>query len=207
MPRFELPGPPTPHEGPLFAADADWWNNACIDPFGTSWTVYSRGYLEAARILVRRVGDTQQQQDLLVYPIIFLSRQYLELTLKYLGTTASDLLHEAPLNQKGHSLSALWLRLPGLFRRLEAEMAQEVLPESHRQEIDRLLEEFERIDRTSYAFRYPVDNNGDPALPVDLTHLNLRRFGDAMDRLAYLLEDLITATDYYYDYFGPGAGL
>lgn len=184
------------------ASDIDWWNNACLNWAGKSWTLYATGYLEAARILVRYVEENRCQQDALVYPIVFLYRQYLELTLKNLVTTISNLLDDpVPVGYK-HSLVDQWKQLPPLTARLEEAMGQQVLasPEQ-RDEIRERIAEFETLDRTSLAFRYPEDKVGENPLPPDLTHINLRRFREGMDRLAYLLDQLTVSADYFSEYF------
>lgn len=205
MPILFQPEPPEPHDGPLIGADSDWWNTACINPFGTSWTTYARGYLAAARILVEKVGETKSEQDSLVYPIVFLCRQYLELTLKYLLSTAREFLGEDAQTANGHSLIVPWNTLRPLFERLDKRMNQRVLSRAELEEVHRLLRECEKVDRTSFAFRYPVDKKGVSSHPQDLAHLIVRRLIDGVNRLAHLLDSLVVATDYYHDFWGPGA--
>lgn len=205
MPLITLPDPPQPFVGPLVSGDADWQFNACLDKFGASWTIYAHGYLEAARILVAHVGETKMWQDTLVYPIVFLFRQYVELTLKHLIVTTGELVNSEQSPGDKHPLGPLWHRLAPLQTEMEARMSQVVLNHAEREEVGRILGEFDALDVASYAFRYPVDNKGAPSLPTHLRHLNLRRFRDAMDRLAHLLDRLVTGADYFYDYYGPGA--
>ena len=52
--------------------------------WGDPWSVYADGYREAADIIVARINEGHRQQDALVYPVMFLCRQYLELAIKNL---------------------------------------------------------------------------------------------------------------------------
>lgn len=87
--------PPTPGVK-LFTDAVDWQNNACtsggwiIDP----WDLYADGYREAADHLVERIVEGQSLTlDTIVYPIVFLYRQYLELRLKQLIPLSGRLLY------------------------------------------------------------------------------------------------------------------
>lgn len=205
MPRPSLPTPPSPHKGPLVAGgDIDWWNNACLDPHHPSWIGYADGYLKAARLLVRHVTEARSDQDILVYPIVFLYRQYVELTLKQIVIAYRSFVNDDTPQQYSHSLLEQWQSIPPLFSKLQEIMDQEVLTTSELAETNRLLKEFDSVDRSSETFRYPVRKDGTSSLPQDLTHLNLRRFAEGMDRLAHLLGELVTTAYYFDDYFTPG---
>lgn len=203
--NFTLPTPPEPFTGSLVSSDADWHFNACLDTYSGSWTIYAHGYLEAARALVSRVGQTKSSQDTLVYPIVFLFRQYIELTLKHLIVTTGELIDNTQVPGNRHSLHPLWERLLPLQAEMEVRMSQVVLNQLEQEEVGRILREFDVFDKRSYTFRYPVGRDGEPSLPAHLRHLNLRRFRDAMDRLAYLLDRLVMGAEYFYEYYGPGA--
>jgi hypothetical protein len=144
-------------------------------------------------------------QDTLVFPIVFLFRQYAELTLKHLVVSISGLLcdEQAPGNR--HKLVALWARVQPLVTDMEARMSQIVLDQAERKEIGCIIAAIEEVDERSFTFRYPETTLRQPSLPDGVQHLNLRRFGDAIDRLAYLLDRLVIGADYFYDYYGPGS--
>jgi hypothetical protein len=204
MTDFELPGPPPLYVGPLIDADFDWTNNACLDRFGATWTLYARGYLDAARLLVKHVVQTGTSQDFLVFPIVFLFRQYTELTLKHLIISISGLLGEEQGPGKSHKLVALWARVQPLVAEMEARMSQTILDQAERNEIGCIIAELEQVDDGAFTFRYPETTLRQPSLPDGLQHLNIRRFGDGIERLAHLLDRLVNGADYFHDYFGPG---
>src|SRR5665811_2493141 len=77
----EMPGTPSSGDQ-LFVSQEDWWNNACLNWCHDGWTLYATGYREAADLLVRHIEQRGVDQDMLVYPVLFLYRQYLELEIK-----------------------------------------------------------------------------------------------------------------------------
>jgi hypothetical protein len=176
----ELPALPSP-EDKLFTTANDWHNNACLNWCHDGWSLYARGYKEAADILVERIEERNAGQDTLVYPIIFLYRQYLELEIKdtlrmarYLQGASDDL----PTH---HRIADLWNEL---HRHLTAISPGDSVREL--KEVARLIGEFSKIDPGSMAFRYPVDKTGSPSLR-GITEINLRNVRDVIAKISLIL--------------------
>jgi hypothetical protein len=112
---------PWPRKGddPL-ALDSDWWHNACLNCWGseTPWSVYAEGFKLAGHAAVAVVEAKQVDQDLLVYPVMFNYRHYIELALKGLIRDARRLLDEPGGAPAGHDLMALWNTARPLLRRM-----------------------------------------------------------------------------------------
>lgn len=66
----------------IFSTSEDWWNKACLALGHDRWSIYAIGYKDAADLLVDNIEGNGRQHDFLVYPIVFLYRQYLELAIK-----------------------------------------------------------------------------------------------------------------------------
>src|SRR4051812_21456846 len=111
--------PPLPSkEDKLFGTAEDWWNNACLNYAWNGWHIYALGYKEAADTLVSHVNDRGRNQDTLVYPIVFLYRQYLELALKDLireGRSLEDIAEPFP---RSHRIDELWRVCKSLLQRI-----------------------------------------------------------------------------------------
>ncbi|MDO8417286.1 MAG: hypothetical protein Q7S87_13855 [Agitococcus sp.] len=168
-------------EDQLFTIGEDWQNNACINWYHNNWELYAEGYKEAGDLLVRQIGETRTGQDTLVYPIIFLYRQYLELMLKSLIQDArklQDIDTPIPLN---HKILDLWKLCHQLLVKISPDDAVKEL-----EHINRLIGEFSKIDPTSMAFRYPQDKEGNPSLP-GITHINLRVVGEVIGKISVIL--------------------
>jgi hypothetical protein len=175
---------PLPRKGDqLFASGEDWYHNACINymPLDWQWDSYAEGYKLAADILVGHVMETQADQDDLVYPIVFLYRQYLELRLKELILVSGRLLDRDQTVPPHHDLLGLWRRVRP---NLETVWPQET---EHLDAIEEKIKEFCKADAGSFAFRYPVDRGGKPALP-DIHHINLRQLKEVISGVSTILE-------------------
>jgi hypothetical protein len=176
----ELPGLPSSDDS-LFAKQPDWWNNACLNWSSAQWSLYAAGYKEAADLLVGHTETTSAGLDTLVYPVLFLYRQYLELKLKLAIRTCRHLLDDERSFPTGHRIDRLWVDLDQLLRR--------GFPKESTAEIDqtgRLIREFSEVDPASTAYRYPTDREGNQSLP-GMTHLNLRNVRDVMAKIDMFL--------------------
>lgn len=102
---WRLTGPlPWPREDDRLVAQGDpGWRNEVIlmHGWGDRWSVYTEGYKAAADIVVDRIKRGQGHQDFLVYPVMFLYRQYLELIAKNLIRNAWALLDEDEIDDLG----------------------------------------------------------------------------------------------------------
>lgn len=182
---YELPWPT---EGDLlFTSDQpDWHNNACLN-----WTegdiLHIEGYKLAADQLVRSIEAGGNDQDFLVYPIVFLYRHHLELLLKSLRALGSR-LYEWDLDDEAHH------KLPRLWRdcRKVIDKTWPDAPESDADVVEELIAEFTAIDPNSIAFRYSKSKKGERSLPAHLTHLNLRHLRETMDKLSLFLQAALT---------------
>jgi len=225
MLRDKYQAPPPPRKGDkLFRGDLrDWMNNACLRQ-GDDYA-YREGYRRGAQILVRTVGATEQDQDFLVYPIVFLYRHYVELVLKEIIRRAPYLIERELTEAEkqhldDHRLDLLWQDFKPMSSAISEVAGWDKLPKEDVEGIDDYIRQISEIDPQSYSLRYAYSKKGDPSLPKRLTHINLRHFGDLMERLSnYLwkidmgmgvIEDMkhdyesemaSYADDYYGDYY------
>lgn len=166
----------------LFRGALDWQYNAVVDFWSLEGDSYARGYKNGADFLVERVLREPTERDVLVFPIVFLYRQYLELRMKDTVVYGNDFLRVSESFPDGHRLDELW-------RRCRAVLGK-VVPSESREDLDqvgRYILEFSEKDLNSQAFRYPTDRQGEPALPFGI--INLRHFRDTMAWLAGRLDN------------------
>jgi len=107
--------------------------------------------------------------DLVAFPIAFLYRHYLELSLKALIMDAGCLLDRPQDPGHSHALLDLWRKLRPLLEEISPGESPGFLDRS-----EQLISEFETLDLGSYSFRYPVDKKRNPSLPSG-TGLNVRQ--------------------------------
>ncbi len=118
------------------------------------WDVYAEGYLRGGNALVDCLLSTKGwDQDFLIYPIVFMYRQYLELRLKELlrsGTVLVD-LNLGDNEAWGHDILSLWRKVRPLL--------EQVWPEASNagwhDHMEARISELASADPKSMAFRYP----------------------------------------------------
>ncbi len=91
----------------LFTDDGDILN-ACVGWTREQWDLYAEGYRRGAEVLVQHVRATRADQDFLIYPIVFLYRQAIEVALKRLMWKGSQLLDRDFVMPNHHRLLPLW---------------------------------------------------------------------------------------------------
>ncbi len=187
MPHEDVPGMIGMSDNLLFSPCDKPRYNACMNfvrrPHG-GYDLYAQGYRRAAHILVQHLGVAGRSQDTLIYPVVFLSRQYFELKVKYLLMQLCTLLGRPPSHGKVHDLEKLWDECAGLIREAGLEGADEAI-----EGVTGYIQEFHRADPTSKVFRYPMDTRGNPPLP-DSTHVDILNFHERTVEVEERLEAL-----------------
>jgi hypothetical protein len=176
---------PYPKKGDtLFKGDIDIHLNADISYWNKDLSGYAQGYKAAADFIVNGAIDGHRSYafnvSYLVFPVVFLYRQYIELRLKeilLLGIHTNYETHGLP---KHHRVDELWKHA----RRYVEHLA----PIDSLDALEVCIQEFSSFDSEGMAFRYPVDKQGKPHLP-EWTVINLRHLGETMERIGNLLDD------------------
>jgi len=187
---------PWPEKGDqLFQSGDDWWHNACLNYSSDDWELYIGGYKRAGDVLVDHIKETHTDQDFLVFPIVFVYRQYLELRLKKLISDCKRLFGGQPDFPRVHDLSKLWADCRRLLGKLEPKVEQKDL-----EAVDEGIQQFCELDPSSQSFRYPINKKGDKSLPSDLRYINVRNLSDVMKKLSGFFEAGEMMVSVYLDY-------
>ena len=161
-----------------FVAAADYRENANISKDNFTRLVFMmQGYKKAADLMVEQTCVEPTDRDLLVCPIIFNYRQFLELSLKYVIATYGPAVAVRPV-WRSHDLVKLW--------RFYAEVTEKygtTDPDEADSIVEQVVAEFAKIDPGSYSHRYPVDTTGKP-IPIAYSDLHLPTLKDVMDGVA-----------------------
>ena len=175
---------PIPKKGDkLFSSDGFRRHSACLNYSHTPWDLYSVGYKEAADLLVQSISERRGTPDTLVYPVVFLYRQYLELRLKDLYRDGCLLLDKEPNLNFNHNLKTLWQAVRVIF--------EEIWPNGALEQwsaLDDLIEQFFVIDPGSLTFRYPTKKDGSLALDPNVSQINLQNLSDVIAAMSTVLE-------------------
>lgn len=168
----------------LFIRGEDWHNNAMLGWSYSSWDIYAAGYKEAADVLVQALAERKATLDSVIYPLVFLYRQGLELQLKLMLQQARRLAQKDSPPDHHHGLIPLWNELRLLIVELDPTMDDKELPAT-----EHFICQLDSVDPGSFAFRYPTKRTGEVSLP-ELHHINVRHLSEIMDSTFRLLSGI-----------------
>lgn len=170
--------------------------NTCLNFDPEGWYGYVEGYRLAGMLLVEHVEKDGNNQDSLVYPIVFTLRHFLELQMKELIESGASLLDFDETYRTTHDLNSLWFKCRELLELVFGQMADSEQLDGVGEQVDQLA----AVDPGSFAFRYPFDRAGGMSLPEDIRGFNLRYFADRIDEIANLLTGASEGIAVYREY-------
>ncbi|ATW05318.1 hypothetical protein CHN51_01345 [Sphingorhabdus sp. YGSMI21] len=135
------------------------------------------GYKQAADLAVAHCAQNRADRDFLVYPIIFNYRQFIELSLKYQIATYGPQVEIKPIWDT-HDLEKLWKAFEEMLDRYGTPDPDEADPI-----VASVVAQFAKIDPRSDAYRYPVDQKGQP-LPIAFASTHLDNLADVMNAVS-----------------------
>jgi len=156
------------------------------------WTIYTKGYLDAANELVASLEALQGRRgkvDFYVYPIAFLYRHHIELSIKRLYLMVCHYLGTKPTLITSHTLLNNWQDFKANL--LVAAQNNDMMTDTQQfvTQVEAKLNQFVTLDRSSMTFRYPVDKDGQSLL-AGRKHLHVGQLKDFANDLASDLESL-----------------
>ncbi|MGI4850677.1 MAG: hypothetical protein ACRYGR_01885 [Janthinobacterium lividum] len=134
------------------------------------------GYKLSADIAVEQANTGPRERAVLVYPIIFAYRHYIELALKA-GIATFGRYAGVKSDWKNHRLESLWIKFAAIQKEITG-----IEPDEADAVVEGVVLEFAKVDPDSFAYRYPCDKNG-KLLPVEHSELNLAGLKAVMDRV------------------------
>lgn len=179
----------------LFVETEDWWMNARLDWYHNPSELYTAGYKEAADALVDVVASRKGSADSLIFPIVFLYRQYLELRLKSLLQDGRRLLDQKHKKEPEHQLLNLWHPVK--------EILEKIWPDgdvARIQAVDSLIKQFEEADPRSTSFRYPKKLDGGKAVDLKEQRISLRNLAKVIGAMSILLDGAADGISEYQSY-------
>jgi hypothetical protein len=134
------------------------------------------GYKLAADLIIQHTSSCQSDRDLLIYPVLFCYRHYIELSLK------SMLAFYGPKvgvisDWSTHNLEILWQKFKELVVRYGAEQDNESI-----NVVKGCIAEIANFDPASFDFRYPRTRKGEP-ISIEFESLDLDALNEGMGRI------------------------
>ena len=169
---------------------------ACVGGNGGPYhfDTYACGYFEAARRLLFSLHKDRSYIDPTIYPLCFLYRQGIELSIKCLILRFAFLYSEPPELKLSHELEENWQTLRSYLVRQQTEYpGEQRISDKTLEWVDSVLSDFAKVDPDSFVFRYPESKTGKLFLQ-DMEHINITNFGMFMEPLANWFQELISIT-------------
>ena len=127
--------------------------------------------------------ENDRHLDLVVFPTVFLYRQYIELRLKQLLIEGNRLLNRSFALPKHHRLDTLWHECKSLLKQIEPKVTDQEIAG-----LEACIIEFHTTDPLSTAFRYHVDTKDNPSLPPELRYINIPNLAKVMAKIDSFLD-------------------
>jgi len=187
-----LTGAPKPVEGQrrLFRKGESLSTQAQLGMFGYDDYLIASGFQSAAQILAASLKEGGPHPHLLVYPLVFAYRQFVELMLKHIvrsmqsfATFPNNIKVDAAMS--AHAIEPLIELIAGGMEAVDPQLAQS----EEMRVLKGRISEFHEMDPGSYAFRYTRDKRGKRYNEPNTT-FDLASFAAEMEEVAALLYDL-----------------
>lgn len=150
---------------------------------------YAVGFKYAADKVIEAAENDDKNPDLLFFPVAYLYRHSLELSLKAIIEMSvmsraismpKDVLNEL---LGAHNLYCLWIRA--------REAIHAVSPDRDRTDteaVEKIILEFHQLDKSGQAFRYPTDKFGKPHLATAQKCVSLQNLKKTMEAVDLFLD-------------------
>jgi len=179
----------------VFCSDEYWQADARINFSCNRFDLYATGYKDAGDRLVELVVAELNGRDTLIYPIVFLYRQYIELRLKEIIKQGRVLLEKPEKITKTHNLLTLWADAKKIIDQVfehETDSSDSLKYAEH------VIKAFSTIDKKSYSFRYPINLKGQPNLE-GVKYINIVRVALHVNKLSEIIDGVSTGISVYLD--------
>lgn len=172
------------------------------DEFG----IFAHAYHSAAQELVTQMKSRIGCLDYEAYPILFLYRHAFELYLKAIvlkGAALAKLLSDENIDYSmiaaNHNLT-YWMPAIQVIWKVEGwEWDFGISQVKTFEDFKRIVMELERVDPSSFAFRYPVDKKLRAALPHHFC-FSLFAFAEQLDPVLETLDGAVTGLEAHWDH-------
>lgn len=177
-----------------------WGYNACLHFSYNPNYGYVSGYKKATKILMDYVQCEMRDQDILIYPFVFLCRHHIELQLKEIikkGAKALDIEFRLK-NMMHHDIKLLWNECKQILQKLEPESAIDE-NKKYYNDIEKIIKQLSDIDPNSYTFRYSTNKTGNDSLNPEYRIINVKSFFEIIEETSELLDGAIQFINHFND--------
>lgn len=178
-------------------------SNAHIGWMNNKARFYQEGYKIAAEKLSEGFENLPpQERDTMIFPIIFLYRHHIELSVKAIITDIRNILSVSNGKDIGHHrILDLWDEVEILYGKLSPTVPQSIAFTSNKDlaRAGNIIKELSKTDGLSFSFRYSTDKKGNEMLK-DHPYISLNNFQNKLSIVTTVIEQLIETIALYEDY-------
>jgi len=172
----------------LFEENSHVDYHACLNYSYDQWHAYTRGYRVGGDLLIEHIKKNSFEIDGLVYPVVFMYRQCIELLLKKIIIDSNSILNNTNEFPMIHDVLELWTKCIGkvndCLKGWEVDWNKADIKKA-----EKYLIQLSAKDTRSMAFRYPVDKKGTSHNP-EIKRFNVVIFGEKISKVIDLLEKI-----------------
>lgn len=179
--NFEPLKPPSPGFD-IFQGSLPAEMNACLNFLGDMSYGYVEGYREAFNVLVDYISKTASDQETLIYPLLFMVRQHLELRLKNILKLLKELGERSDPPPFTHDLDKLWQECSPSLAKFSPHEDQQWFGR-----IGELMNQITSVDRGADVFRFPEKKDGTKGMS-GIYHINIEVLSKVVSPLMDWLE-------------------
>jgi hypothetical protein len=158
------------------------------------FAAYGSAFHKAGQQLAKEMISRGGYSDLEACPIVFMYRHALELYLKGIIMYGIDIMavKGKPIEKimqefNTHNLSNLLPAIKKIFKEVDWVWKTDVEGIRSFEELALFIKDLEKVDSSSFTFRYPVDKKGKPAVPHHFI-FNVPDFCNKMEKLLNFLD-------------------
>jgi hypothetical protein len=160
---------------------------------------FALGYKFVANLIAEKLMESEFRfPDYQAYPVVFLYRHAFELHLKNILYKGAKFLYFKRVEGIDHKLynnhDLIQLSVKACQVLITAFPEEQVFLQEVSEKIKRTAREFHEIDKNSYAYRYPIDKDGNHSTSKS-QFVSLESFASHMNNLFHDLENVDTALD------------
>jgi len=150
---------PWPQKGDSLFGEGELWIFNAVIRGDRRFLAYIEGYKRAGDGIWEGIerNPSSAGVDYLVFPMIFTYRHYIELSIKDVLAEGKFLDSTFPEFPPHHKLRELWTMAKGTIKQIGPDVSDVDLDA-----MTALVDELDRLDRESFAFRYPITKKGQP---------------------------------------------
>lgn len=146
------------------------------------------GYMNAGDALIAACTEDPSLRDILIYPILFNYRHGIEIAMKVINSEYGRYSTVDVSDLSGHDLTKSWS--------ICKEIITEVESNEHIRPVERILEDFDQIDKSAQTFRYPEDMRGN-FIELPEEYFDLQNIRDVMQGVFNYFDAVYSQLDDY----------